>query len=79
VTETAEQYAERVLAYVMKATKEVDLHDPALEKAVVKEEVKPEPVNPFDAMLKAFETRNAETPEMTIDEYKAKILKDLKK
>jgi len=79
VTETPKQYADRVLAYVMKATKEVDLHDPALIKAEPELEKKPvEQENPFDAMIKAFE--NSEPAKtQTLEEYKAQFLKGLEK
>lgn len=52
--ESPEEYAERVLAYCMKATKPIDVHDPALnriDKAAVTE---PKP-DVFDALLKAYD------------------------
>ena len=75
--ETPEQYTDRVLAYVLKATREVDINDPALNKA--EPEKKPEPINPFDAAIKAFETDKAEEDNsQLLKDYQKSVLKDLK-
>ena len=56
MTESPEAYADRVLAYCMKATKTVELNDPNLKsksQAVTKATEEPK-INPIDALFDEF-------------------------
>ena len=78
MTESPEAYAERVLAYCLKAKKPVELSDPNLERqsqVVTKAVEEPKP-HPIDVMFDAY-TKAQSTPALSLEEYTAKILKEM--
>jgi hypothetical protein len=78
VTCTTSETSNKILDYLMKAQKQVGIHD-AVFKAEPEPEKKPvEQEDPFDAMVKAF--NNPEPAKtQTLEEYKAQFLKGLEK
>ena len=73
--ETAEHYADRVLAYCMKKPEKVAYNDPELRpKTKPVEQPKSDPV---DAVFAAFDKKQVASKIQTVDEYKSHVLKEM--